>query len=141
MAPLVSQDLDCNADLRHLASEGVRRRAERPTGTPGDPWLSEWSSAGSVSGRTVSLFGILEPAGRRGLLLRECLGRGRDGQSPGEQGCGPTGVMTMALTLGIDVAVRAEHQATLARDGATVWRGRKFWNGCGRTWTCPIRQS
>ena len=33
----------------------------------------------------------------------------------------------MALTLGIDVAVRAEHQATLARDGATVWRGRKFW--------------
>lgn len=34
---------------------------------------------------------------------------------------------TMALTLGIDVAVRAAHQATLARDGATVWRGRKFW--------------
>ena len=33
----------------------------------------------------------------------------------------------MALTLGIDVAVRAAHQATLARDGATVWRGRKFW--------------
>ena len=32
----------------------------------------------------------------------------------------------MALTLGIDVAVRAAHQATLARDGATVWRGRKF---------------
>ncbi|WP_261995203.1 IS110 family transposase [Rhodococcus opacus] len=35
--------------------------------------------------------------------------------------------MTMALTLGIDVAVWAEHQATRARDGATVWRGRKFW--------------
>ncbi|MBS4728936.1 IS110 family transposase [Mycobacterium sp. SM1] len=32
----------------------------------------------------------------------------------------------MALTLGIDVAVRAAHQATLARDGKTVWRGRKF---------------
>ena len=32
----------------------------------------------------------------------------------------------MALTLGIDVAVRAAHQATLARDGTTVWRGRKF---------------
>jgi transposase len=32
----------------------------------------------------------------------------------------------MALTLGIDVAVRAVHQATLTRDGATVWRGRKF---------------
>ncbi len=32
----------------------------------------------------------------------------------------------MALTLGIDVAVRAAHQATLTRDGATVWRGRKF---------------
>ncbi|MBE3134411.1 MAG: IS110 family transposase [Acidobacteria bacterium] len=33
----------------------------------------------------------------------------------------------MALTLGIDVACRAAHQATLARDGSTVWRGRKFW--------------
>lgn len=33
----------------------------------------------------------------------------------------------MALTLGIDVAVRAAHQATLARDGVTAWRGRKFW--------------
>lgn len=32
----------------------------------------------------------------------------------------------MALTLGIDVAVRAAHQATLVRDGVTVWRGRKF---------------
>lgn len=32
----------------------------------------------------------------------------------------------MALTLGIDVAVRAEHLATLARDGSTLWRGRKF---------------
>ena len=33
----------------------------------------------------------------------------------------------MAWTLGVDVAVRAAHQATFARDGATVWRGRKFW--------------
>lgn len=32
----------------------------------------------------------------------------------------------MAWTLGIDVAVRAAHQATLAPDGTTVWRGRKF---------------
>ena len=32
----------------------------------------------------------------------------------------------MSLTLGIDVAVRAAHRATLARDGVTVWRGRKF---------------
>lgn len=32
----------------------------------------------------------------------------------------------MALTLGIDVACRAAHQATLARDGMPVWRGRKF---------------
>jgi transposase len=32
----------------------------------------------------------------------------------------------VALTLGIDVACRAAHQAALARDGATVWRGRKF---------------
>ena len=29
----------------------------------------------------------------------------------------------MALTLGIDVACRAAHQATLAVDGKTVWRG------------------
>ena len=33
----------------------------------------------------------------------------------------------MTLTLGIDVACRAAHQATLARDGTMVWRGRKFW--------------
>jgi transposase len=33
----------------------------------------------------------------------------------------------MALTLGIDVACRAAHQAALARDGAMVWKGRKFW--------------
>ena len=33
----------------------------------------------------------------------------------------------MALTLGIDVACRAAHQATLAVEGKTVWRGRKFW--------------
>jgi transposase len=32
----------------------------------------------------------------------------------------------VALTLGIDVAVRAAHQATLTRDGKAVWRGRKF---------------
>jgi transposase len=36
------------------------------------------------------------------------------------------GGFAVALTLGIDVAVRAAHQATLARDGKTVWRGRKF---------------
>ncbi|WP_234808042.1 IS110 family transposase [Mycolicibacillus trivialis] len=29
--------------------------------------------------------------------------------------------------MGIDVACRAAHQATLAADGKTVWRGRKFW--------------
>lgn len=43
----------------------------------------------------------------------------------------------MALTLGIDVACRAAHQATLARDGKTVWRGRKFWTrpgDLGRLW-------
>src|SRR5215208_1263977 len=32
----------------------------------------------------------------------------------------------VTLTLGIDIAVRAAHQATLSRDGKTVWRGRKF---------------
>ena len=32
----------------------------------------------------------------------------------------------MSWTLGIDVAVRGAHQATLARDGKTVWRGGKF---------------
>lgn len=42
-------------------------------------------------------------------------------------GIGLRGATKMALTLGIDVAVRAAHQATLARDGVTVWRGRKFW--------------
>ena len=33
----------------------------------------------------------------------------------------------MALTLGIDVACRAAHQATRAIDGKVIWRGRKFW--------------
>ncbi|MBJ8343029.1 IS110 family transposase [Antrihabitans sp. YC3-6] len=32
----------------------------------------------------------------------------------------------MNVTLGIDVACRAAHQASLARDGRVVWRGRKF---------------
>jgi transposase len=32
----------------------------------------------------------------------------------------------MTMTLGIDVACRAEHQATLAIDGRLAWRGRKF---------------
>lgn len=32
----------------------------------------------------------------------------------------------MAMTLGIDVACRADHQATLVIDGRPVWRGRKF---------------
>lgn len=32
----------------------------------------------------------------------------------------------MMMTLGIDVACRAEHQATLAIDGRPAWRGRKF---------------
>jgi transposase len=32
----------------------------------------------------------------------------------------------MEWTLGIDVACRAAHQATLAQNGATVWSGRKF---------------
>ena len=32
----------------------------------------------------------------------------------------------MGLTLGIDVACRADHQATFAVDGRPVWRGRRF---------------
>lgn len=32
----------------------------------------------------------------------------------------------MSLTLGIDVACRAAHQATLAEHGTPVWRGRRF---------------
>lgn len=32
----------------------------------------------------------------------------------------------MAMTLGIDVACRAAHQATFAVGGQPVWRGRKF---------------
>lgn len=31
-----------------------------------------------------------------------------------------------SMTLGVDVACRAEHQATLAAGGVPVWRGRKF---------------
>ena len=38
---------------------------------------------------------------------------------------GPVAVMT-SMTLGIDVACRAEHQATLAVAGMPLWRGRKF---------------
>jgi hypothetical protein len=36
----------------------------------------------------------------------------------------------MSKTLGIDVACRAAHQASLAVDGKVVWSGRKFF-------TCP----
>lgn len=32
----------------------------------------------------------------------------------------------MSMTLGIDVACRADHLATLARDGIIAWRGRRF---------------
>jgi transposase len=32
----------------------------------------------------------------------------------------------MTMTLGVDVACRAEHQASLAIDGRVKWRGRKF---------------
>ncbi|MDF1603463.1 transposase, partial [Nocardioides sp. YIM 152315] len=32
----------------------------------------------------------------------------------------------VGMTLGIDVACRAAHQATLAVDGKPLWRGRKF---------------
>lgn len=32
----------------------------------------------------------------------------------------------MTMTLGIDVACRADHQATLAVDGRPMWRGRRF---------------
>lgn len=32
----------------------------------------------------------------------------------------------MTMTLGIDVACRADHLATLSRDGAIAWRGRRF---------------
>ncbi len=48
----------------------------------------------------------------------------------------------MLMTLGIDLACRAAHVASLAGpDGRLVWRGRKFfsrtatWSGCGPTWT------
>lgn len=37
----------------------------------------------------------------------------------------------MAMTLGIDVACRAAHQAALAVDGKVVWRGRKFFTTPG----------
>lgn len=44
----------------------------------------------------------------------------------------------MALTLGIDVACRAAHQATFAVDGKPRWRGRKFVTSASdldRLWT------
>ena len=37
----------------------------------------------------------------------------------------------MTMTLGIDVACRAAHQAALAVDGKVVWRGRKFFTTPG----------
>jgi transposase len=40
-------------------------------------------------------------------------------------------VVLTAMTLGIDVACRAEHQATLAVAGVPVWRGRKFFTRPG----------
>jgi hypothetical protein len=79
-----------------------------------------------VSARTVSLFGNLEPAGGCGLLLTECLGRGRGGQSP---------VDLKELVAGgfcgaIDVWDRGRGTGCapgdVGRDGKTVWRGRKF---------------
>ena len=35
-------------------------------------------------------------------------------------------ISTTSICLGIDVACRAEHQATLAVHGKPVWKGRKF---------------
>ena len=40
----------------------------------------------------------------------------------------------MALTLGIDVACRAAHQATLAVDGKTVWRSRSGSAAAAQRW-------
>lgn len=37
----------------------------------------------------------------------------------------------MAMTLGVDVACRAAHQAALVVDGRVVWRGRKFFTSPG----------
>ncbi|WP_307857410.1 transposase [Mycobacterium sp. SM1] len=79
-----------------------------------------------MSGRAVLLFGNLEPA--RGVdsclenvwTVAVALSHLVIWKSLWQEGC------AVALTLGIDVAVRAAHQATLARDGKTVWRGRKF---------------
>ena len=50
------------------------------------------------------------------------------------------------MTLGIDVACRADHQATLAIDGKVVWSGRSssptrlISSGSGPTWTRPSRR-
>lgn len=40
----------------------------------------------------------------------------------------------MALTLGIDVACRAAHQATLAVDGKTVWWSRSGSAAAAQRW-------
>lgn len=75
----------------------------------------------------MSLFGNLEPLGS-GLLLTECLGYARldsDCLDPDERMC-------VDLILGIDLACRAAHQASLARpDGTFVWTGRKFFTRTG----------
>ena len=70
----------------------------------------------------MSLFRNLEP--RCGLLLLECLGYAVVDPGWGVQSMERTFV---DLILGIDLACRAAHQASLARaDGSYVWTGRKF---------------
>ena len=82
----------------------------------------EWPSASTTRGQTlVSLFGNLEPP-TGGLLLTECLGhagrRPRVAPDLSER-------IVVELTLGIDLACRAAHQASLARpDGTFIWTGR-----------------
>jgi transposase len=99
--------------------------------TDRDAWRSletEWSLAGPVCVRPVSLFGNLEPLAAG--WVDSCLRNVWAVPSPKQAWCARIRVMEgtrVELTLGIDVACRAAHQASLARpDGSYVWTGRKF---------------
>jgi hypothetical protein len=81
---------------------------------------------GACPVETVSLFGNLEPAVRVDSCLQNVWAAPpRSGQKT--QILDGKGRSAVRLTLGVDVACRAAHQASLAGpDGTLVWSGRKF---------------
>lgn len=87
---------------------------------------SEWSPAWPVCVRPVSLFGNLKPRRVADFCLRNVWAVPLSSQA--ERILTPRFErMFVDLTLGIDLACRAAHQASLARsDGTFVWTGGKF---------------